>query len=49
MISPAASLVLLLLAPYLALAQVKGTAYGFAKGVTGGGSAKPAAPADIAQ
>ncbi|KAF9872355.1 pectin lyase [Colletotrichum karsti] len=35
------------LAPALVAAQVKGTAYGFAKGVTGGGTATPAAPKDI--
>ncbi|KAF6822533.1 pectin lyase [Colletotrichum plurivorum] len=35
------------LAPALVAAQVKGSAYGFAKGVTGGGSAKAAAPKDI--
>ncbi|VUC19897.1 unnamed protein product [Clonostachys rosea] len=35
-------------APY-AFAQHKGTPYGFAKGVTGGGSATPAYPKDIAQ
>jgi hypothetical protein len=31
------------------LAQVVGSATGFAKGVTGGGSATPATPSDIAQ
>ncbi|KAI8252592.1 putative pectin lyase F [Colletotrichum sp. SAR 10_77] len=36
-------------APVLVAAQVKGTAYGFAKGVTGGGSATAAAPKDITE
>ncbi|KAF6841841.1 pectin lyase [Colletotrichum musicola] len=40
---------LLALSPSLAAAQVVGKAYGFATGVTGGGSAKAAAPSDIAQ
>ncbi|KAI8293084.1 hypothetical protein K4K56_005323 [Colletotrichum sp. SAR 10_98] len=40
---------LVALSPSLAAAQVVGTAYGFATGVTGGGSAKAAAPSDIAQ
>ncbi|KAH7362281.1 pectin lyase B [Plectosphaerella cucumerina] len=40
---------LLLGAPSLSLAQVVGKAYGFAAGVTGGGSAAPAVPKDIAQ
>ncbi|KAL7274116.1 hypothetical protein RUND412_003003 [Rhizina undulata] len=42
---------LLLLATLLpaAMAQVVGSATGFAKGVTGGGSATPAIPSDIAQ
>ncbi|KAG4433599.1 hypothetical protein IFR05_010926 [Cadophora sp. M221] len=43
-----ASLVLFL-SPYLAVAQVNGTAYGFATGITGGGDAVAAAPKDIAQ
>ena len=45
----ASSILFLLLSPYLAVAQVVGSAYGFAKGVSGGGSAAAAAPADIAQ
>ncbi|KAJ0339874.1 hypothetical protein COL154_001335 [Colletotrichum chrysophilum] len=40
---------LVALSPSLAAAQVVGTAHGFATGVTGGGSAKAAAPSDIAQ
>ena len=40
---------ILALSPSLAAAQVVGKAYGFATGVTGGGSAKAAAPSDIAQ
>ncbi|KAI8308822.1 hypothetical protein K4K59_009715 [Colletotrichum sp. SAR11_240] len=40
---------LVALSPSLAAAQIVGTAYGFATGVTGGGSAKAAAPSDIAQ
>lgn len=43
------SLILSLMAPSLVVAQVKGFAYGFAKGVSGGGSAVAAAPSDIAQ
>lgn len=43
-----ASLVLLL-SPSLAVAQVNGTAYGFATGTTGGGNAVAAASKDIAQ
>ncbi|TEA16853.1 putative pectin lyase F [Colletotrichum sidae] len=35
------------LVPALVAAQVKGTAYGFAKGVTGGGNITAAAPKDI--
>ncbi|KAH7370836.1 pectin lyase [Rhexocercosporidium sp. MPI-PUGE-AT-0058] len=42
-----ASLVLLL-SPSLAVAQVNGTAYGFATGTTGGGNAAAAAPKNIA-
>ncbi|KAH6708954.1 pectin lyase [Leptodontidium sp. MPI-SDFR-AT-0119] len=42
-----ASLVLLF-SPSLALAQVNGTAYGFATGTTGGGNAVAAAPKDLA-
>ncbi|KAH6714352.1 pectin lyase B [Leptodontidium sp. MPI-SDFR-AT-0119] len=45
----ASSIFLVLLAPGLAVAQVKGSAYGFAKGVSGGGSATAAAPKDIAE
>ena len=33
----------------VALAQVVGTSFGFASGTTGGGSAQPAAPSDIAE
>ncbi|KAM5358325.1 hypothetical protein ACJZ2D_015394 [Fusarium nematophilum] len=40
---------LLVGAPSLALAQVVGKPYGFAAGVTGGGSATPAVPRDIAE
>lgn len=43
------SLALLFGAPVLSLAQVVGKAYGFASGVTGGGSASPAVPRDIAE
>lgn len=43
------SSLVLFLAPYLATAQVNGTAYGFATGTTGGGDAMAAAPKDIAQ
>lgn len=35
--------------PAATLAQVVGTPYGFAKGVTGGGNASPAKPSNIAQ
>lgn len=35
--------------PAATLAQVVGTPYGFAKGVTGGGNATPAKPSNIAQ
>lgn len=35
--------------PFQALAQVTGTASGFATGVTGGGSATPASPSDTAE
>jgi len=45
----ASSILFVLLAPYLAVAQVKGSAYGFAKGVSGAGSATAAAPKDIAE
>lgn len=43
------TIVLLVGAPTLSFAQVVGKAYGFAAGVTGGGSATPAVPKDIAQ
>jgi pectin lyase len=33
----------------VALAQVVGTSFGFASGTTGGGSAQPAAPSNIAE
>ncbi|KAM0334480.1 hypothetical protein ACHAQA_001509 [Verticillium albo-atrum] len=44
-----ASFAILVGAPTLSFAQVVGKAYGFAAGVTGGGSATPAVPKDIAQ
>ncbi|CRK11441.1 hypothetical protein BN1708_010162 [Verticillium longisporum] len=42
------TIALLVGAPTLSFAQVVGKAYGFAAGVTGGGSATPAVPKDIA-
>lgn len=42
-------ILLLLLTPHLAVAQVKGSAFCFAKGVSGGGSAVAVAPSNIAQ
>lgn len=42
-------LALAFLLPAASYAQVVGAATGFAKGVTGGGSATPAVPADINQ
>lgn len=36
-----------LLVPFMANAQVRGKLYGFATGVTGGGSGTPAASADV--
>lgn len=44
---PTTSIAATLALPVLALAQVSGEPYGFAAGVTGGGDATPATPADI--
>jgi len=43
------SFLLVLTAPQNALAQVSGQAFGFARGVTGGGSATPAVPSSVQQ
>ena len=40
---------ILAILPAVALAQVKGTAPGYAAGVTGGGNATPQYPSSIAQ
>lgn len=43
------SVLALLSCASLAVGQHKGTPYGFARGVTGGGSATPSYPKDVAQ